>query len=73
MSAASVAFRPSGLVQATPLPAAAAARTASRWRWLGSETTTRSTSGSVHTAWIESAVRLPNRLANAVRRSTPAP
>ena len=29
------AFRPSGLVHRTPLPAAAAARTASRWRWLG--------------------------------------
>ena len=52
MSAASSALLPRGLVQATPLPWAAAARTASRCRWLGSVTTTRSTSGSAHTASI---------------------
>ena len=45
MRPASSALRASGLVTSTALPAAAAAPTASSCMWLGSPTTTVSTSG----------------------------
>ena len=46
ISFASAAVRASGFVQRMPLPARAAAATASLWRWLGSPITTTSTSGA---------------------------
>ena len=56
-AAASAPVLPRGLVQATPLPWRAADWTASRCSSLGSDTTTRSTSGSAHTASMESYAR----------------
>ncbi len=48
-----VAFLPRGFVQNMAFPASAASLTASRWRLLGSPTTTRSTSGSLTASFIE--------------------